>query len=132
MRLVSQSISGTMKIYRHRLRYRYDLQLCLTRSKRDIRATLLRQRDRVKFQITVHVRFIKLEYNELGEATNRISEPYFLSKIRVFDPDSFSDDTDDMISEIIAHFDNYVESGSGWRLQRILELDLKVYKVDHF
>ena len=134
MAIVSESLNGALKLFELPLIYNTDLELCLSTSINSILGILIQEEENarpssIKYQICVHIRCIKREYNEDGSYTPSYSEPYLVSEAVRFDFETVHSDIDELNLIIMARFDNYVQNGSGWTLDSILSHRVKVYRT---
>ena len=83
----------------------------------------------LKFQVAVHLRLKKYEYNENGETTVSYLDPHFVSDSKEYDQHSVSDDLAIASRQITMRFDSFVQQGSGWMLDEILLIRLKIYRI---
>lgn len=113
---------------------RLDLLLCLSKWRMHIEPILAREKGKlashrhgIKFQLSAHVELKKFVYNEEGESTPRFIDPYFNSESFRYDSQNYDENVDEMLLDILGKFDAFVASGSGYTLQRVLKLSLKIY-----
>ena len=138
MELLQESLNGSVKLYRINpsKKQKYDLELLMAKSTSLIIQTLFKEQNAaevednasIKYQLATHVRFVKREYDENGDSIPRYVDPYFLSESRIYDADNVIADCETMNRSIIAKFDVFVEQGSGFTLDKILDYRLKLHR----
>ena len=114
---------------------RLDLLLSLSKWRQHIEPILTREKARltslrngIKFQLSAHVELKKFVYNEEGESTPRFIDPYFNSESLRYDTQNYDEMVNGMLLDILSKFDAFVASGSGYTLQRVLKLFLRIYQ----
>ena len=116
----------------HPLRYAHDIENFLYKeSFRKVRKEIehsLESYGQLKLQMTLQIQLSKLRDLE------RITiEPHFNSQMKIcVNKDSIVSVMHDCINEIISFFEAFNSSGSGWYLDRILELKLSLCKFVPF
>ena len=94
---------------------------------RHVLARCFVQHGSVKYQIHFQVRLVK---HVPGNEKPMICEPWFLSDMtNVIGPNYIASRLKGNFDEILARFDRYLTMGSGWTLDRILNLKLIVVKI---
>ena len=136
MELSSTSLDRTVLTFKKLASDKLDLLMTLSGWREDVRECIeeIRRTDNIssyhgiKFQLTVRIELKKLIFDEQGESFERIIDPFFNSSCRRYDVDSFDEEVESMLMEIVEKFDTYLENGSGFTLHSIDALYLKVYK----
>lgn len=135
MEFESSSMNETVVTYikTPTVRQRYDVNYFLSRASHHVIKKLNsipRYRlEGIKCQLSLHVQLKKFEYDSLtNEESLRIIDPVFVSETRVYHSSVGDSSIDEACSEINRHLEGFIHLGSGWTLDKILLLRLKVIK----
>jgi hypothetical protein len=133
MHIVQESLSGNVRVFsvKPNTRQKYDLEIFTGQVTSLVTETLQREHlthPQIKFQLALHVSFVKQEYDDTGDSTPRYVDPYFLSESRIYDAQNILSDYDELNRSVAAKFDTFIEQGSGFTLKEILEFRLKVHR----
>ncbi len=135
MELVKQSLNNSVQIFSSvpRRKHKHDLEVSLVKVRPKIYSTLVAQSSySFKYQVAAHVQLKKVEYDERGEYTIRYIDPHFTSDSFYYDEDEGEKELDILARQITARFDSFIQNGSGWLVDEILEFSLKVFRIKHF
>ena len=138
MELIGSSLNGSILTFTRRVpeRYKFDLIKCLEAWKKNIthcldseRAKLTHSFIGLKFQLSVHVRLLKLVYAENGEATQRIIDPFFTSECRCYNRYLHTEELGYMLEELHGKFDSFIQLGLGYTMHEIDALFQKNFQI---
>lgn len=136
MFLAQQSLNGNLKIYQLEIRHPTDMQLALQKNvNRTYRMLMVEYIDAsptsIKFQICIHVRCVKRNYDDEGQFSLQYCDPYFTSDSLLFLPETGLDELEVASLSILGRFDNFVQNGSGWLVDEVLQHTVKVFRADY-
>ena len=135
MELTNQSLDGAIKTYslQPNETQKYDVELLLSRDVIPLSVQVLHRESldkQFKYQVSLHLMFMKSEYDEVGAVQNhRFVDTYFSTETITYSSDNVLHDLDDLHKSIVARFDNFVQHGSGLTLHHVLQYQLKIYQI---
>ena len=113
--------------------HRYDLQVFLANNKNTLFQLLqkiLQLLKNIKFQIALNV---KLATQSMAEDGGRVSiQPWFLSNAQACYAEGIHAKLHRAMKQIVEHIDTFIPEGSGWMLEKVLSLRLKVVRFKPF
>jgi hypothetical protein len=133
MELQEESLRGAVLSFsiKPTNRQKYDLEIFVTQLTEVVLATLHRQfvlHNQLKFQLAIHVSLVKDEYDIDGESIKRYVDPYFLTESYIYEEGDALTDYNEMSRTLTAKFDAFVQTGSGFTLDEILDFRLKIHR----
>ena len=120
-----------------RIKEKHDLDIFLRKSFKKCKKTLL---DNLKlkqikkgliqkFQIILQTQLKKWDEED---GVFRLIEPFFISNTHIFMKNTANDTVNLALNEVKNHFESYIESGSGWILDNITNIKVKIVKAKSF
>ena len=134
MKVIS-TIKGRIREYTLKAKrsHRYDLEVFLADNKNALFRLLqkiLQSLKHIKFQIALNV---KLAKQSMVEGEGRVSiQPWFLSNAQACYTEGICSKLHRAMKQIVEHFDTFISEGSGWMLEKVLSLRLKVVRFRPF
>lgn len=132
--LVQNALNDSLRVFQYEpsRRYKRDIELCIAHVIPSISQLLLEESQnafplQVKFQLQIHVSFKKYQNNEDGEQEVRFVDPYFLTENELYNPGTL--DLDFLTRQLVVKYDSFIQLGSGWTLDQILNVGIKLYRV---
>ena len=135
--LTQEALNSSLRVYQYEPTHRYkrDIDLCLNYVLPSLDQLLMSESHlafprQLKFQLQLHVRFKKYIANDDDDATEvRFIDPHFLTDNQLYNPAIHETDLATLSRDLVAKYDNFVQTGSGWTLQEVLQVGIKIFRV---